>query len=214
VDFDEKTYPKYIRDLVDKLLALPTKDLILFIKLFYSKIGVPWELFFTSARDSDLLGMGPLWQRRSFRQAAPPSPPPMYSYPPPAYAFPPGGAVGQFPGQGAPAAAPAPVVDEATKKKDEEKRQADEEAKKKKDEEAKLERKKITGYTLKLVGISDGAKFKVLKEVRAFKPGLTIPESKVFVEQLPSTLGENMQKEEADKWVEKLKQAGAEVELE
>jgi len=39
-------------------------------------------------------------------------------------------------------------------------------------------------------------------------------QTKKLVEELPSTLGENLPKEQAEEWAKKLKEAGAEVELE
>eukprot|EP01117_Protostelium_nocturnum_P004717 TRINITY_DN170_c0_g2_i1.p1 TRINITY_DN170_c0_g2~~TRINITY_DN170_c0_g2_i1.p1 ORF type:complete len:209 (-),score=67.40 TRINITY_DN170_c0_g2_i1:154-780(-) len=83
-----------------------------------------------------------------------------------------------------------------------------------KKEEAKPAGK--SGVTLKLISVVDGGKFKVLKEIRGglLKPNLSVPESKTFVDNLPSTLAEGITKEEADKWVEKIKAAGGEVKIE
>jgi len=97
-----------------------------------------------------------------------------------------------------PAATAAPTPDQAGEKKKEEK---------------KVEEKKDI-FTIKLVKVADDAKFKVLKEVRALRPGMTVSDSKKFVENLPSILKEAVPKEEAQKWAEKIKEAGGEVKLE
>lgn len=70
-----------------------------------------------------------------------------------------------------------------------------------------------TSFVVKLISFDDAAKFKVLKEIRALKPGMQLMESKALIEKLPSVLKEDVSKEEGDKWIEKLKAAGAVVEL-
>jgi ribosomal protein L7/L12 len=70
-----------------------------------------------------------------------------------------------------------------------------------------------TSFVVKLTKLEEGSKFKVLKEIRALKPGMSIPESKQYVDNIPSVLAENVDKETADKWVEKIKAAGGVVEV-
>jgi len=107
---------------------------------------------------------------------------------------------GQVGGQGPAPTSTAPAPDQAA-------------AGEKKKEEKKAEEKKDI-FTIKLVKVADDAKFKVLKEVRALRPGMTVSDSKKFVENLPSILKEAVPKEEAQKWAEKIKEAGGEVKLE
>jgi len=81
-----------------------------------------------------------------------------------------------------------------------------------KKEEAKKEEKSTV--TIKLVKLADGAKYKVLKEIRTLKPGMSVADSKNFVENLPSVLAEGVSKEEAAKWEQKIKEAGGEIAME
>jgi len=110
------------------------------------------------------------------------------------------GSGGTIPGAPAATAAPTPAAGGAP-------------AEEKKKEEKKQDEKKDI-FTLKLVKVAEDAKFKVLKEVRAIRPGMTVSDSKKFVENLPSILKEAVPKEEAMKWVEKIKEAGGELKLE
>jgi len=66
-----------------------------------------------------------------------------------------------------------------------------------------------TTVNLKLVKMDEGAKYKVLKEIRALKPGMKIDESKKYVENLPQIILEDAKPDEAAKWEEKLKDTGA-----
>jgi len=75
------------------------------------------------------------------------------------------------------------------------------------------EKKEQTTFNVSLVKVTADAKFKVLKEVRTLKPGMTIMESKDLVEKLPSLLKENLPKAEAEELVKKFKELGAELEL-
>eukprot|EP01102_Stenamoeba_stenopodia_P004485 TRINITY_DN14780_c0_g2_i1.p1 TRINITY_DN14780_c0_g2~~TRINITY_DN14780_c0_g2_i1.p1 ORF type:complete len:201 (-),score=58.27 TRINITY_DN14780_c0_g2_i1:126-728(-) len=70
-----------------------------------------------------------------------------------------------------------------------------------------------TSFTVKLISFDEASKFKVLKEIRALKPGMQLMESKALIEKLPSILKEDVSKDEGGQWVEKLKAAGAVVEL-
>jgi len=67
-------------------------------------------------------------------------------------------------------------------------------------------------YELKLVGYEEGAKIKVIKEVRAIC-GLGLAEAKALVDGVPNSVKKDIKKEEADQLSEKLKAAGAIVEL-
>lgn len=80
-----------------------------------------------------------------------------------------------------------------------------------KKEEKKEEKSTVT---IKLVKLADGAKYKVLKEIRTLKPGMSVADSKNFVENLPSVLAEGVSKEEAAKWEQKIKEAGGELAME
>jgi len=81
-------------------------------------------------------------------------------------------------------------------------------------EQKKEEAKEVKNtFTVKLVKLDDGAKYKVLKEIRTLKPGMSVTDSKKFVDTLPSVLAEGTPKEEADKWVTTIKAAGGIVEL-
>eukprot|EP01101_Sappina_pedata_P004758 TRINITY_DN2056_c0_g1_i1.p1 TRINITY_DN2056_c0_g1~~TRINITY_DN2056_c0_g1_i1.p1 ORF type:complete len:214 (-),score=105.14 TRINITY_DN2056_c0_g1_i1:105-746(-) len=70
-----------------------------------------------------------------------------------------------------------------------------------------------TLYVVKLVNITDGAKIKVLKEIRTLRPGMQLLESKAMVEKLPTLLRDNASEEEANKWKDALAAVGGEVEL-
>lgn len=66
-------------------------------------------------------------------------------------------------------------------------------------------------YTIRLASFEDGAKFKVLKEIRALKPGLSLAECKNLIDNLPSVLVENADKETVAKWQEALTAVGAQI---
>ena len=79
-----------------------------------------------------------------------------------------------------------------------------------KKEEAPPAKKK---QKLVLVSMGEGAKYKVLKELKTLIPGKSITEYKNYVEKLPQTLVTDTNKEEAEKWMNALKPAGAVCEL-
>jgi len=79
-------------------------------------------------------------------------------------------------------------------------------------EEPKKEEKK--GFSVRMTKVDEGSKYKVLKEFRTLKPGLSIADSKKFVENLPSLLVENVPKEEAEKWAKAMGAAGGECVIE
>ncbi|CCL99166.1 uncharacterized protein FIBRA_01181 [Fibroporia radiculosa] len=97
-----------------------------------------------------------------------------------------------------PAAAPAPVAN------------ADGAA-----EEAVEEKpKEKTIFTVKLESFDAAAKPKIIREVKAMVPNLTLIEAKKFVESLPQTLKENLSKEDAGKLQKTFMDLGAVVKLE
>jgi len=120
------------------------------------------------------------------------NPPPQPMYAPPPYGYqagpPPPGAGGPPPQAQAQAATPPPAAAPAPAKEKSE-------------------------FTVKLVKLDEGAKYKVLKEVRVFKPGMSVGDSKKYVEGLPTVLAENVTKDEAQKWKDAIKAAGGEVEI-
>lgn len=100
--------------------------------------------------------------------------------------------VGGFAAAAAPAAAPA----------------AAEEA-----EEAAPAAAEKTMFTVKLMAFEAGSKPKVIKEVKNLL-GLSLVDSKKFVESAPKTMKESVPKEEAEKIMATLKELGATVVLE
>ena len=91
----------------------------------------------------------------------------------------------------APAAAPAAVEEEEAAPKQEEK----------------------TLFNLKLESFDAGAKPKVIKEVKSML-GLSLVDSKKFVESAPKIMKEGVPKEEAEKMIETMKALGAMVKME
>ena len=65
-------------------------------------------------------------------------------------------------------------------------------------------------FTLKLETFDAGAKPKVIKEIKNLL-GLSLVDSKKFVESAPKTMKDNVPKEEAEKIIETLKALGATV---
>ena len=93
----------------------------------------------------------------------------------------------------APAAAPAAAAEEA--------------------EEAAPAAQEKTLFTLKLTAFGAGAKAKVIKEVKNLL-GLSLVDSKKFVESAPKTMKESVPKDEAEKIVATMKELGATVAME
>ncbi|KAI1189893.1 54S ribosomal protein L12 [Nemania serpens] len=93
----------------------------------------------------------------------------------------------------APAAAPAAAAEEA-------------------DEPAPAAQEK-TLFTLKLTAFDAGAKAKIIKEVKSLL-GLSLVDSKKFVESAPKTMKEAVPKDEAEKIVATMKELGATVVME
>lgn len=74
--------------------------------------------------------------------------------------------------------------------------------------------KEKTLFTIKFVGLgSDGAKAKVIKEIKAINSNMNLVEAKKFVESAPQTLKENVTKEDAEKIKEAVEKAGGKIEL-
>lgn len=94
-------------------------------------------------------------------------------------------------GGGAAAAAPAPVEEEEAAPKAEEK----------------------TLFNVKLQSFEATAKPKIIKEVKALL-GLSLVESKKFVESAPKLLKESIPKDDADKLIAAMKALGAVVTME
>ncbi|THV05401.1 ClpS-like protein [Dendrothele bispora CBS 962.96] len=91
----------------------------------------------------------------------------------------------------APAAA-APVADEPAAEKPQEK----------------------TVFNVKLESFDAGAKPKVIREVKALVPNLTLIDAKKLVESLPQVLKENLPKDEAEKMQKAFEALGAVIKLE
>ncbi|CAO2651484.1 Nn.00g040540.m01.CDS01 [Neocucurbitaria sp. VM-36] len=81
------------------------------------------------------------------------------------------------------------------------------------EEEAAPAAQEKTLFNLKLEKFDAGAKPKVIKEIKAML-GLSLVDSKKFVESAPKTMKEGVPKEEAEKIVETLKALGATVVME
>ncbi len=69
-----------------------------------------------------------------------------------------------------------------------------------------------TEFTVVLKGYDAAAKLKVVKAVKELT-GLALGEAKALVDNAPKAIKENISKEECDKLVASLKEAGAEVEV-
>lgn len=81
------------------------------------------------------------------------------------------------------------------------------------EEEAAPAVQEKTLFNLKLEKFDAGAKPKVIKEIKAML-GLSLVDSKKFVESAPKMMKEGVPKEEAEKIVETLKALGATVAME
>lgn len=81
------------------------------------------------------------------------------------------------------------------------------------EEEAAPAAQEKTLFTLKLESFDAAAKPKVIKEIKSML-GLSLVDSKKFVETAPKVMKENVPKEEAEKILETLKGLGAKVVME
>ncbi|KZT13145.1 uncharacterized protein LAESUDRAFT_30781 [Laetiporus sulphureus 93-53] len=82
------------------------------------------------------------------------------------------------------------------------------------EEAAEEKPKEKTVFTVKLESFDASAKPKIIREVKAMVPNLTLIEAKKFVEALPQTLKENLPKEEAEKMQKTFMDLGAVIKLE
>ena len=80
-------------------------------------------------------------------------------------------------------------------------------------EEAAPAKEEKTLFNLKLESFDAGSKPKVIKEVKAML-GLSLVDSKKFVESAPKIMKEGVPKEEAEKMIETMKALGAVVKME
>ncbi|KAL4788311.1 ribosomal protein L7/L12, C-terminal/adaptor protein ClpS-like protein [Aspergillus varians] len=81
------------------------------------------------------------------------------------------------------------------------------------EEEAAPPAQEKTLFNLKLEGFEAASKAKVIKEVKTLL-GLSLVDSKKFVESVPKVLKESVPKEEAEKLIETLKAIGAKAVME
>ncbi|KAI0389408.1 54S ribosomal protein L12 [Xylariaceae sp. FL0594] len=80
-------------------------------------------------------------------------------------------------------------------------------------EEAAPAAQEKTLFTLKLTKFDAAAKAKVIKEIKNYL-GLSLVDSKKFVESAPKTMKESVPKEEAEKMIATMKELGATVTME
>src|ERR1700760_455894 len=80
------------------------------------------------------------------------------------------------------------------------------------EEEAAPKQEEKTLFNLKLESFDAAAKPKIIKEIKSML-GLSLVDSKKFVESAPKLMKEGVPKEEAEKIVETLKALGAEVSM-
>jgi len=74
--------------------------------------------------------------------------------------------------------------------------------------------KEKTVFNVKLESFGAGSKPKVIREVKALVPNLTLIDAKKFVESLPQLLKENLSKEDAEKLQKTFEAIGAVTKLE
>ncbi|KAF9036073.1 hypothetical protein BDZ89DRAFT_946720 [Hymenopellis radicata] len=82
------------------------------------------------------------------------------------------------------------------------------------DEPAEEKPKEKTVFNVKLESFEAAAKPKIIREVKALIPGLTLIDAKKFVEAVPKNLKESLPKEEAEKLQKAFQALGAVVTLE
>ncbi|KAJ6627490.1 ribosomal protein L7/L12 C-terminal domain-containing protein [Mycena sp. CBHHK59/15] len=81
------------------------------------------------------------------------------------------------------------------------------------DEPAPEKPKEKTIFNVQLESFDAGSKPKIIREVKALVPNLTLIDAKKFVESLPKVLKENLPKEEAEKLKKTFEALGAVVKL-
>jgi len=82
------------------------------------------------------------------------------------------------------------------------------------DEPAAEKPKEKTVFNVKLESFDAASKPKVIREVKALVPNLTLMDAKKFVESLPKVLKENVSKEDAEKLAKVFEAIGGVVKLE
>ncbi|TEB35550.1 60S ribosomal protein L7/L12 [Coprinellus micaceus] len=82
------------------------------------------------------------------------------------------------------------------------------------DEPAEEKPKEKTVFNVKLESFDATAKPKVIREVKALVPNLTLIDAKKFVESLPKVLKENLSKEDAEKLKKTFEAIGGVIKLE
>jgi len=81
------------------------------------------------------------------------------------------------------------------------------------DEPVEEKPKEKTVFNVMLESFDAGAKPKVIREVKALVPNLTLIDAKKFVESLPKVLKENLPKEDAEKLKKIFEGLGAVIKL-
>ena len=81
------------------------------------------------------------------------------------------------------------------------------------EEEAAPAPQEKTLFNLKLESVDAGSKPKIIKEIKSML-GLSLVDSKKFVESVPKVLKESVPKEDAEKIIETLKGVGAKATME
>ncbi|KAG6813467.1 hypothetical protein H0H92_010801 [Tricholoma furcatifolium] len=81
------------------------------------------------------------------------------------------------------------------------------------DEPVEEKPKEKTVFNVMLESFDAGAKPKIIREVKALVPNLTLMDAKKFVESLPKVLKENLPKEDAEKLQKAFESHGAVVKL-
>jgi len=82
------------------------------------------------------------------------------------------------------------------------------------DDEEVEKPKEQTIFNVMLDSFDAGAKPKIIREVKALVPNLTLIDAKKFVESLPKLLKENLSKEDAENMKAKFEGLGAVIKLE
>ncbi|XP_065899927.1 large ribosomal subunit protein bL12m-like isoform X2 [Dysidea avara] len=82
-----------------------------------------------------------------------------------------------------------------------------------KDEKEEAPKEEQTKFTVKLLKFDDGAKIKLIKEIKGIIEGVNLVQAKKFVEELPQTVKQSVSKEDAAALKERLEAAGGVVEI-
>ncbi|XP_065899926.1 large ribosomal subunit protein bL12m-like isoform X1 [Dysidea avara] len=81
------------------------------------------------------------------------------------------------------------------------------------DEKEEAPKEEQTKFTVKLLKFDDGAKIKLIKEIKGIIEGVNLVQAKKFVEELPQTVKQSVSKEDAAALKERLEAAGGVVEI-